>query len=246
MEGIHVAIAPEILGSFFGVPLTNTLVTSWLVVLLLAVFAMTMKRRTALLPGKFQLGIEMLFGGVYDYVVETLDSKDLAKKIFPLLMTVFLFVFIANVSEFVPGVGALTYAHGEGHAAPVFRSVHSDLNMTLALAILAFLLIEVVGISMLGFKKYAGKFINVHSIGGFLLGLLELISETMRLVSFSFRLFGNIFAGAVLISVIMFFAPYVVPVPFIAFELFVALMQAAILSLLTLFFVKIAITEHSH
>ncbi len=246
MEGIHVAIAPEILGSFIGIPLTNTLVTSWLVVLLLAVFALTMKRRTALVPGKFQLGIEMLFSGVHEYIVETLESKSLAKKIFPLLMTVFLFVFIANISEFVPGVGALTYAHGDEHAVPVFRAVHSDLNMTLALAILAFLLIEAIGFMTLGFKKYAGKFFNFHSVGGFFLGLLELISETMRLVSFSFRLFGNIFAGAVLISVIMFFVPYIVPVPFLAFELFVGLMQAAIFTLLTLFFVKLAITEHSH
>ncbi len=188
----------------------------------------------------------MLFGGVYAYVQETLESKELTKKIFPLLMTVFLFVFIANISEFVPGVGALTYAHDGEHVAPVFRSVHSDLNMTLALAILAFILIEAIGFMTLGFKKYAGKFFNFHSIGGFFLGLLEFISETMRLVSFSFRLFGNIFAGAVLISVIMFFVPYLIPIPFVAFELFVGLMQAAIFTLLTLFFVKLAITEHSH
>ncbi len=248
MEGIHVAIKPEVLGHAFGVPMTNTLITSWFVLAVLVVFALTMKRRLAMVPGKFQVVVEMLFSGVYGYVEETLDSKPLAKKIFPILMTVFLFVFLANISEFVPGVGALTYGHAEeGHpAAPIFRSVHSDLNMTLALAIMAFVLIETIGFMTLGFRKYAGKFFNFHSVGGFFLGLLELISETMRLVSFSFRLFGNIFAGAVLISVIMFFAPYFVPVPFVAFELFVGLMQAAIFTLLTLFFVKLAITEHSH
>ncbi len=246
MEGIHVAIKPEVLGTFFGVPLTNTLLTSWVVVAILAVFAISMKRRTALVPGKFQIMLEMLFGGVYEYVEETLESKVLAKKLFPVLMTIFLFVFLANISEFVPGVGALTLSHEGEHAAPLFRSVHTDLNMTLALALISFVLIEVVGATTIGFWKYAGKFINFHSIGGFFLGLLELISETMRLVSFSFRLFGNIFAGAVLISVIMFFAPYFIPIPFVAFELFVGLMQAAIFTLLTLFFVKLAITEHSH
>jgi len=245
MTGIHVAIKPEILGHFYGIPLTNTLITSWIVIGVLAVFALTMHRRVSLMPGKFQLGLEMLFGGVFDYVAETLDSKELAKKLFPILMTMFVFLLIANVSEFVPGVGALVVHEGE-HTVPLLRAVHTDLNMTLALAIIAFFLIEAVGIMMIGFWKYAGKFLNFHSIGGFFLGLLELISESMRLVSFSFRLFGNIFAGAVLISVIQFFAPYFVPVPFVAFELFVGLMQAAIFTLLTLYFVKIAIMEHSH
>jgi F-type H+-transporting ATPase subunit a len=95
----------------------------------------------------------------------------------------------------------------------------------------------------LGLFKYGGKFINFHSPLGFVIGLIELISEIARLISFSFRLFGNIFAGKTLLVVVMFFVPYVLPVPLLAFEVFVGFIQAFIFSILTLFFIKLAVTE---
>jgi F-type H+-transporting ATPase subunit a len=117
------------------------------------------------------------------------------------------------------------------------------MNVTLALAIIAFFAIEITGILTLGFFKYAGKFLNFHSPIGFFVGILELVSEMIRLVSFSFRLFGNIFAGSVLVMIITFLAPYIVPVPFMLFEVFVGLIQAAVFALLTLFFIKLAIMD---
>ena len=134
------------------------------------------------------------------------------------------------------------YQHGE--LVPLFRSSSTDLNTTLALALIAYLVVEITGIVMLGFLRYGSKFVNFNGgVMGFLIGLIEFISNLARLISFSFRLFGNIFAGDVLIAVAVYFLPLVLPVPFMLFETFVGLVQAAIFALLTLVFIKIAISE---
>ncbi len=243
-EGIHIALAPEVLFKVAGIPITNTLLTSWVVMFILVAVAIVVGRRLKLIPGKFQTLIEGMFGGVIDYMEETLESRSLAIKFFPLIITLFLFIFTSNVLEFIPGIGSIgllgnPYAEG---FTPLFRSVNTDLNVTLALAIISFLVIEIAGIVAVGFFKYAGKFVNVKSALGFMIGVVELFSEMARLVSFSFRLFGNIFAGEVLILVTAFFVPVLLPVPLMMFELFVGLMQAAIFAILTLFFIKIAVT----
>jgi F-type H+-transporting ATPase subunit a len=103
--------------------------------------------------------------------------------------------------------------------------------------------IEVTGVAVIGFFKYFKKFFNTSSVIGFVVGIIELISEVVRLISFSFRLFGNIFAGDVLIMAAIFFLPYIAPVPFMLYEVFVGFIQAAIFSLLTLFFIKLAVME---
>ena len=121
--------------------------------------------------------------------------------------------------------------------------MNTDLNATLALTIISFLTIEITGIVTIGFFRYAGKFLNFKSILGFIVGIIELMSEMIRLVSFSFRLFGNIFAGEVLIAVIAYFVPVLLPVPLMGFELFVGVIQALIFALLTLLFIRLAVVE---
>ena len=126
--------------------------------------------------------------------------------------------------------------------------------MPLALAIIAFVVIEAVGMRRFGFFRYMNRFFPFGAFRhgassgllALLVGLIELVSEFIRLISFSFRLFGNIFAGEVLIAVMLFFVPYVIPVPFMAFEVFVGFIQAAIFAMLTLFFIKLAVTEAAH
>lgn len=244
-SGIHIALAAEQLGEWLGIPITNTLVTSWIVAGLLIVVALVFGSRVRLIPGRIQTFFETLFGFVYDYVAETLESRDMARKFFPLLMTIFLFVFLANFLEFTPGIGSITYDSGHG-SVPFLRSVNTDLNVTLTLAIISFFAIEMTGILAIGFWKYSSRFINVHSPIGFAVGIIELIGELVRVVSLSFRLFGNILAGEIIILVATFFLPYIVPVPLMLFEIFVGFLQAAIFSLLTLFFIKLAITEPAH
>ncbi len=242
-EGINVVLAPEPVTSLFGVSITNTLITSWVVIAVLVIVAFVMRRRLKLIPSRFQTLIEWLFEFVYDYIADTLESRDLARRFFPLLVTIFLFIFTSNLLEFTPGIGSIGF-HKAGEFIPFLRSVNTDLNVTLMLAILSFLVIEVTGVLVIGAWKYAGKFINFHSGAiGFVVGIIELFSEIARIVSFSFRLFGNVFAGEVLILVVTYFLPVIAPVPLMSFEIFVGFVQAAIFALLTLFFIKIAITE---
>lgn len=245
-SGIHIALAAEHLGEFLGLPITNTLVTSWIVIALLIVIAVLVGRHLRMVPGRIQTIFEELVRFILDYMTKVLEDERLARKLFPLITTLFLFIFTSNVLEFTPGIGSIGFLEMTAHGAefiPLLRSVNTDLNVTLALAIIAFVVIEVIGVAVLGFFKYASKFINFKSVIGFVVGLIELFSEVARLISFSFRLFGNIFAGEVLIVVVASFVPYFLPVPFMLFEVFVGFIQAAIFALLTLFFVKIAITE---
>ncbi|HUO50052.1 MAG TPA: F0F1 ATP synthase subunit A [Candidatus Paceibacterota bacterium] len=247
-SGIHISLASERLGSLWGIPITNTLVTSWIVMALLIVVAFFMGRNISLIPSRFQTFLEWLVEYVYDFITETLEDRTWARRMFPLLMTIFLFIGVSNLLEFTPGIGSIGI-YRAGEFIPLLRSVNSDLNTTLALAIISVFTIEIAGIVAVGLFRYAGKFINFsgHSISerilNFVVGLIELVSELSRFVSFSFRLFGNIFAGEVLLAVAGYFLPYLLPVPLMTFELFVGLVQAAVFALLTLFFVKLAIMD---
>jgi F-type H+-transporting ATPase subunit a len=244
--GIHIALSPYVLGELWGIPITSTLLSSWLAVLVLAVCAVFIGMRVKIVPGKGQVLAETFISGMLGYMTEVLEDKKLAERFFPLIATIFLFILSANLLGLFPFVGSvgITEVHeGKEHFLPFFYPTNTDLNVPLALAIIAFLSIEFAGITALGFLKYAGKFVNFKSVIGFCVGLIELVSEVARLVTFSFRLFGNIFAGKVLILVALFFVPYVLPVPLLVYELFVSFIQAAVFSLLTLFFIKIAVTE---
>lgn len=245
-EGIVIHLAPPVLGNFLGMPITATLMTTWVVMGLVVVGIFVLRRKLAMVPGKAQLISELLIGGVYEYMQNVLQDEALTKRWFPLIMTVFLFVLLINWFGLLPGVGAFGFygeSHGETALIPLLYPAHTDLNMTIALSIIAFVAIEVAGVLAIGFFKYTGKFINFRSLLGFFIGLIELFSEMARLISFSFRLFGNIFAGKTLLLIAMFFVPFVLPVPILAFELFVGLIQAFIFAVLMLFFIKLAVEE---
>lgn len=246
-HSIHVSISPETLTTVAGIPITNTLVTSWISVAILLTLAIVLGSRLRMVPGKFQTLIETIILFVHDFIEETLENKTWARRALPLILTIFLFILVSNLMEFTPGIGSIlvhtTREGGHIESVPLFRSVNTDLNVTLALAIIVVLAIEIMGIIAVGFFRYAGKFFNFSSPVNFVIGIIEFVSEMSRFVSFSFRLFGNIFAGEVLIAVVTFFLPYIMPVPLMAFEVFVGFVQAAVFSLLTLFFLKLAITD---
>lgn len=239
---VHVSLSAERVGQLWGLPITNTLLTSWAVIALLVIVAIAVRRNIALIPGRFQTALEMAFGFAYDYIEGVLGSRDLARRFFPLLTTTFLFIWIANALEFMPGIGSITIKHA-GETVPLLRSVNTDLNMTLALTLVAVFVIEMAGMMTLGVFRYWNKFFTLSSPVSTVVGLIEFVGEIARVISFSFRLFGNIFAGEVLIAVVAFFVPYVLPVPLMAFEMFVGVVQAAIFTLLMLFFIKMAITD---
>ena len=242
-SGIHIALSPEEIGNIGGLPITNTLLMSLVVSVLLMTLAYRYGSRLANVPGRIQAFFEMVVEGAFDFIARTLGDEGLARKYFPLITTVFLFIATANILHFVPGIGSITIPDATGYDAGVLRSMNTDLNVTLALTIIAVLTIEIAGVAALGFWRYAGKFINFSSPVNFVVGLIELVSEVARLVSFSFRLFGNIFAGKVLMAVVLFFVPYFVPVPLMMFEIFVGILQGLIFAMLLLFFIKMAVTD---
>lgn len=244
-EGIAIHLAPKALFHIGVFPVTNTLITTLIVSLLLVIFAYVAGRKLNLKPSKFQTVVELIVMFPYEFVRDTLGNEKVAKKIFPFFMTIFLLVLCQNWFGLLPiteGIGLVPTDGGE--IIPYLYSPATDLNFTIALAFIAFFVVEIAGIAVLGARKYGKKFINFSSPLAFAIGIIELVSELARLISFSFRLFGNVFAGKTLILVTMFFLPYLLPVPLLGFELFVGLIQAAIFALLTLFFVKIAISSH--
>jgi F-type H+-transporting ATPase subunit a len=252
-SGISVHLDPVIVTHVAGVPITATLLTVWLTMILLFAVAYFAGKKPTLIPSKLQSASEVLVGGAYEYIEGVLESKTLATKYFPIIMTIFVFVLAMNWVGLLPGVTSIGYYAGHGadsHFIPFFYPPATDLNITIAFALVAFFTIEIAGVLAIGVWKYGGKFINFKgkTIGqralNFIIGLIELLSELARLVSFSFRLFGNIFAGKTLLLVVMFLAtPYVLPVPLIAYEFFVGFIQAFIFAILTLYFIKLAVAE---
>lgn len=241
-EGISVVLNAEHLGSVFGFPITNSLIMAWLMMTLLISGAYFFGRRLSLTPSKFQAGVEWAFEGALAYMTEVLESEKLARRFFPLVATIFIFIAAINEVEFFPGVGSLGFMHAS-EFLPVLRAPTTDLNFTLALAMISFFTIEITGIATLGFFKHAGKYVNLKSPIDFVVGLIEIMSNLGRLISFSFRLFGNIFAGEVMVLVAGYFLPYFLPAPLMGFEMFIGLVQALVFAMLTLFFIKLAIMD---
>lgn len=244
-EGIVVHLNPYIVGHIGEMPITATLITVWVVMVLLVVLSFTIRKNLSLVPGKLQSVAETMIGGGYDYVHDVLGDKKITDKYFPIIATIFIFILGINWVGLIPGVGAFGTYH-DGHLIPWLYPGATDLNITIGLTLVAFFTIEIAGVLAMGFWKYSSKFINFQSPMGFLLGIMELISELARLIAFSFRLFGNIFAGKTLLLVGMFFVPYILPVPIYAYEMFVGLIQALVFAILTLFFIKLAIEEPHH
>lgn len=135
-------------------------------------------------------------------------------------------------------------SHDELLSVPLFRGNNADINATLALAIISVVMIQVYGVQFLGFKAYISKFINFKDPIYFVLGILEIVSEISKVVSFAFRLFGNIFAGEVLLTIVAFLVPVLASFPFVILEVFVGLVQALVFSMLTSVFLSLAVSHH--
>lgn len=235
------------IGSF---EVRNTLIASVMTILVLAIVGLLVRRKKyAMVPSGIQNLMEALVGGFFNFFNDIVGDEKKTKKFFPLVTTIFFYVIISNWMGLLPGFGSIGFweTH-EGHEIfiPILRSTYADVNMTFALALISVTACQIFGFSMLGLKGYGGKyFINPlkNPVGSFV-GILELMSEFSKMISFTFRLFGNIFAGEVLLLVISFLVPVIAPLPFYGLELFVGFIQALVFSFLTLVFLKIATTGH--
>lgn len=250
---MEISLSAESLFHIGSFPVTNTLVMTLLLSALIIITSIVLRSKLQMVPKGFQNIFEYVVEAFLDLVDSVTQDKEQSKKFFPIVMTIFLFVILSNWIELVPGLGTIGInedLHGKTVLIPFVRSASADLNVTLAIALISVFTIQFMGIAAIGVRKYAGKFFvspfhKPYFIGTFV-GVLELISECAKIVSFSFRLFGNIFAGEVLLIVMLNLVPYLVPLPFLFLELFVGFVQALVFAMLTLVFLKMATTEAGH
>ena len=261
-ETPRVELAPEHLFTIAGFAVTNTILTAYLTTALLALLFWLITRRLKVVPGRAQAAAELAVETLLGLCTNAAGEQN-GRRFFTLVTTIFLFVLVANWMGLLPGFGTIGVLQtepaaqtavipaaaeaGSSHAVlvPIFRGATTDLNTTLALALVAVSATEIFGVRALGAGQYLSKFFNFK--GGPMatfVGLIELISELSRIISLSFRLFGNIFAGEVLLAVVAFLVPLVATLPFLGLELFVGFVQALIFAMLTLVFMTIATIGH--
>ena len=244
--------------------ITNTLLSSWIAsIVLIAIFVLG-ARKAQLVPGRFQNFCEIVIEALLRFV-EGVVGQARARLLFPVIATIFLFVLInawIGLLPIYPALGAKADGIIEVH---LLRPAGTDINMPLALALVSFVFVEFLGIKMLGIG-YLGKFVRVPSLvrgmkalfrfrlleafqgllDFFFVGPLEAFSEFVRLVSFTFRLFGNMTAGEILVLISAFLVPFIATVGVYGLELLVGFIQGLIFAGLTLVFAAIAMTAHEH
>jgi len=244
---MDISLAAEQVFSIWGFPVTNSMILSWIVTVLLVLVVFISTRRLQTIPSGAQNVFETAIEGLFNLCNSVIENEKQTRKYFPLVATIFLFVLLNNWMGLLPGIGPIgiyEIHHGEVVLVPLFRSANADLNTTLALAIITMIGVQVFAVSAIGLSKHFKKFFDLRGPINFFVGILELISEFAKIVSFSFRLFGNIFAGEVLLIVVAFLVPLIAPLPFFFLELFVGFIQALVFAMLALVFIKGAAVAH--
>jgi len=245
---MNISLAAEPLFYLGTFPITNTLIMAWAVMLFLFVFTFLLNRRLQEVPVGIQNVVETIFEKLLDYMDNITLSRIKTKKFFPMVATIFIFIILSNWVEILPGLGTIGFwevHNGHEVLVPFIRSSSADINFTLALALVSVIGTQIFGVVTIGFVKHIKKYISINPIYSFV-GLLEIFAELAKVISFSFRLFGNIFAGEVLLIVVTFLVPFIAPLPFLFLEIFVGFVQALIFATLTLVFLTMASTEMSH
>jgi len=242
---MEVSVAAEHIFSVLGIPVSNTMLTAWMAILLLVFLSFFATRRMQSVPSGIQNFFEWMVESLFGLVESFMGDRKQTLVFFPLVATFFFFILASNWMGLLPGFGSIGFYEHE-KLVPFFRSATADLNTTLAFAMISVIIIQISGIMALGIRRYGKKFINFSSPINFFVGILELISEFAKIISFSFRLFGSVFAGEVLLTVITGLTPYIVPLPFFGLEIFIGGIQALVFVLLTVVFIKIAMTEAVH
>ena len=264
-EIVHEAtLYAEQIGHIGPLPVTNALFTTWVAVLIIIIIALSIKLKASLIPKGFQSFFEFMIEGAMNLADQVTGNKKITAKVFPLAFTIFIFVLINNWIGLLPlgGFGIIEVGeHGKAFI-PFIRSGTADINTTLALGIMSVIASNVFGIISIGVWKMFNKYVNLKAFRDmikkvrkeptvlistpimFFVGILELIGEFAKIASLSFRLFGNVFAGEVLLMSMSAIVAYILPLPFMALEIFVGVIQAFIFALLTLVYFTIAATDH--
>ncbi|MBI2055527.1 MAG: F0F1 ATP synthase subunit A [Candidatus Sungbacteria bacterium] len=245
----EISIRAEKIFEIAGWPVTNAVLLSLAALAVLVLIAIAIRRNLEMIPGKLQSVFELLLEEILKIMDAVLGSRHLSEKYLPIVAAIFLFILTSNWLGLLPIIGPIgiterAASHSGGDVfIPLFRSPASDLNFTIALAVISVFSVNFLGIAAIGFGRHFGKFFNFKNPILSFTGLLEFISEFVKIISYSFRLFGNVFAGEVLLVIVGSLVPYILPLPFIFLEIFVGFIQASIFAILTLVFIAMAVSE---
>lgn len=246
---------------------TNALINSWVTVFILVTAFILIGRKIKKAPRGLQNIFEIILEEGMNLTDSVTGSRHKTEKFLPLALALFLFILVNNWLGLLPGIGTIGFIETEeGHSTfvPFFRGATADLNLTLALSLFAVVLSHVLGVMSLGLWKHFNKFFNIEILWQtvkkftkepmllmvnpikFFVGIIEAVGEVAKIASLSLRLFGNIFAGEVLLASMMAISAYILPVPFMFMELIVGMVQALVFSILTLAFISIATSAEEH
>jgi F-type H+-transporting ATPase subunit a len=237
--GPHVSITPDTLFHLGPIPITNTMLLGLVgYLIVIGIFIATVRLIKKGSRSRFMHAISWLFEVLFKTVQDVTGSREKAKKLAPLAITMFVLILVNNWLGLLPIVGSVTY-----NGMPLFRGLAADLNVTFALAIISMVTVQIWAIRSLGiwgnFKRY------VSTIDG----PLEFIAEFSRLTALSMRLFGNVFGGEVLLAVIAYLTQWAAPISlplFMVLELFVGAVQAYVFFMLTVVFVSLGSSHGEH
>ncbi|KKS41182.1 ATP synthase F0 subunit A [Candidatus Kuenenbacteria bacterium RIFCSPHIGHO2_12_FULL_42_14] len=257
---MYLSLAAEPVFHIAGLPVTNSIINTWIAVLAFVFFAAAIKiKGIALVPRGVQNFSEYLIETIFGYIDGVTHNRRKSEKFLPIIATIFIFILVLNWMGQLPGTGSIglwEVKAGERRLVPFLRPGTSDLNTTLALAVFAVAATHIFGMATVGIFKHLNKFFNFGGLIravktfnplkiftamiNFFIGLIEIFSEIAKTVSLSLRLFGNVFAGEVLLTVMASLIAYLVPIPFMFLELLVGIVQATIFAMLTLVFMEVA------
>ncbi len=261
----HVSLPAEPLIHVGNFVITNTLIASWFTMLVLLLLSIFLTRKMKLIPSRRQAMAEVIVEGLLNFV-ESVAGKKHARMLFPGVATIFIYVISNAYLALLPFFGTIGIYH-EHEFVAIFRAANTDINVPLSIALMSFFFVESWGMRAVGGFRYLGEFINLRQflqglkelftgkiksapmniVFGFInmfVGVLEIFSHLTRMLSFTFRLFGNMTAGEILILVSCFLIPLIFTIPFYSLELLIGLIQALIFSGLTLVFGTIAVSPH--
>ena len=252
------------IGSF---TVTNSLLNSWIVVFFVIIFAIFLKNKIKQIPRGIQNVFEMVIEGFLDIFDSVTGSRSKSLNFFPFVFSFFILILLNNWLGLLPGIGSIgkiASEHGHQVFIPFFRGGTADLNTTLALAIIGVVASHIFGVFTIGAWKHLNKYINIKAILEIpkkvkkdptvlivnpvkaFVGLIELVGEAAKVISLSFRLFGNIFAGEVLLASMAAILAFGLPIPFMFLEVIVGIIQALIFAMLILVYLTMSTTAEEH
>lgn len=257
----HALYAPTIT-TVGSLPVTTALLTSWVAVIIIVAVSLVLRARLRTIPGKLQHLFEVVIEGGLSLADQVTNNRRISERVFPVSISIFFFVLINNWLGLMPLTAIGFVDNNVFH--PFLRSGTADINTTIALAVIAVIGANIFGVISIGAWKMFNKYVTVKAIGTairdvrkdpmklltapihFFVGIIEVIGECAKVASLSFRLFGNVFAGEVLLASMTALFAYAVPIPFIFLEVLVGAVQAFIFALLAVVYFTIAASDHDH